>query len=211
MKSKIERDYEREKRRFEEFYEIYEQLPPWDKFEIMLFMYWLVLKSRIKSLPLDWIIFVTNIERQFKLHGMPFALKLKLEKWFNYPAHSDKKFFTCQNKKIWYHCWNEKDNFELHLYYRNKYPGNIWFTINEDETATIISIHIQEEYRNKGLGTMAFQEAVAQIKGKVSSLKGTLERQDYPEPDASFRWLRRQGFEIKKKENGDYEIEMKIS
>lgn len=54
-------------------------------------------------------------------------------------------------------------------------------------------------------------EAISQIRVKVSSLNGTLERQDYPEPDASFRWLRRQGFEITEKGNGDYEIELKIS
>ena len=211
MKSKAVRDYERDQRRLREMYEKYKQLSPYHKFEFMVFMYWLVFKSRIKSLPLDWIRFVTDMERQFELHGMPFALKLKLGKWFNYPVHSDKKFFICQGMKIWYHCWHEEDNFELHLYYRAKYPGNIWFTINEDGTATIISIHIQEEYRNKGLGTMAFREAISQIRAKVSSLKGTLERQDYPEPDASFRWLRRQGFEINEKENGDYEIELRIN
>ncbi|NOH03144.1 MAG: GNAT family N-acetyltransferase [Chloroflexi bacterium] len=211
MKTKIERDYEREQRRLREMYEKYQQLPLYHKFKFMLFIYWLIFKSRVKSLPLYWIKFVTDMERQFELHGMPFALKLKLEKWFNYPTHSDKKFFTCQDKKIWYHCWNEKDNFELHLHYRAGHPGHIWFAINEDGTATIIGIHVKEEYRNKGLGTMAFQEAISQIKDKASSLKGTLERQDFPEPDASFRWLRRQGFEIKEKENGDYEIELRIN
>lgn len=210
MKSKAERDYERSQRQLREIYEIYNQLSPWNKFDFMLHVYWIVFKSKIKSLPLDWVNFVLDMERQFELHGMPFALKLKLEKWFNYPAHRDKKFFICQGMKIWYHCWNEEDNLELHLYYRAKYPGNIWFQIEADGTATIIGIHIQKEYRNKGLGTMAFHEAISQIRGKVSFLKGVLEKQDYPEPEASFRWLRRQGFEIKEIENGDYEITLQI-
>lgn len=53
-------------------------LSPWYKFEFMLFLHWLVLKNKIKDFRLNWINFILDMERQIKLHDMPYGVKRKL-------------------------------------------------------------------------------------------------------------------------------------
>lgn len=209
MKSEAEREYERKEKQAREFYELYKQMTPWDQFELLLRIRWMIFRSQIRALPLNWVKFMLDMERQFELHGMPFVVKLQLEKWFNYPPYPDvKEYFLWKDEKVWHYSFLEDDNFELHLRYKGRMPGNVWLQPEKDGTATIIGINIQESFRNTGLGTMMFQEAIRQVKGRVTCIRGVLEREDYPEPESSFRWLRRQGFEIKEKENGDYEVEL---
>ncbi|MBL8102333.1 MAG: GNAT family N-acetyltransferase, partial [Anaerolineales bacterium] len=120
----------------------------------------------------------------------------------------DDRYFLNQGRKIWYHCFVEADSFELHLDYKAQFPGYVWLQPEKDGTATIVGIHVREGFRNTGLGTVMFQEAVKQVRDRVTCIKGVLEKEYYPEPEDSFRWLHRQGFEIKEKENGDYEVEL---
>ncbi len=209
MKSEAEKEYKRRRRQTEEFIKIYEQLSPFNKFLVYLRILMAICKQTIEVLPAKWVKIQLKLEEELRLYGMPFVVKFQLERWFNYRPYPDvKDYFLWKGKKVWHYSFLEDDNFELHLRYKGRMPGNVWLQPEKDGTATIIGIHIQESFRNTGLGTMMFQEAIRQVKGRVTCIRGVLEREDYPEPESSFRWLRRQGFEIKEKENGDYEVEL---
>ncbi len=212
MKSEIEREYKRKEKWVSEMCKHYERLSPWGKFRFRLFTDWLILQQQFKGLPLNWIQFVLDMERQIEVYGMPFRLKLQLEKWFNNRPYPDvKEYFLWEGEKIWHYSSLEDDNFELHLRYKSRLSGNVWLQLEKDGTVTIIGIHIQEDFRNAGLGTVMFQEAVRQISDRTTCIKGILEKEYYPEPEDSLRWLRKQGFEIKQTENGDYELELWLS
>ena len=149
--------------------------------------------------------------RPGRRYGMPRQMQRKLSEWFNVSPYPDvKTYFLWKGKKVWYYSFLEENNYELHMRYKWRMAGHIWFQPEKDGTATIIGIHIQEKYRNCNLGTVAFEEAISQIKDKISILKGLLEKEVYPEPEDSLRWLHRQGFTTKQNANGDYELELRI-
>lgn len=211
MKTKEERDYERERRKQEELIELFEQLTPWNKFEVILYARWLILRQWFKDIPVNWIRFQINLEDDFRELGMPRGLRRQLTKWFNYCPFPGDKYFLWKGKKIWYHTFLEEENFELHLEFKSRSSGHVWLELEKDGVATIIGIHVRDKFRNAGLGTVAFQEAVNQIKHRINRIKGVLEREYYPEPKESIRWLQRQGFQVMQKENGDYEVELRIN
>ncbi|HCK67604.1 MAG TPA: hypothetical protein DHW49_15190 [Anaerolineae bacterium] len=210
MKSEKEKNYERRSRKRDEFIEIFERLSTWNKLLVISKLYWLLFLQKLKEFPANWVRYQIDFEEDIREHGMPFRLKLSLQRWFNYPPYKSETYFNIQGKKIWFHSFVEEDNFELHLQYKGRFAGHIWFQPEKDKTATIIGIHIREEFRNIGLGTIAFQEAINLIKGKISCLRGVLEKEYERDIEASLRWLNRQGFETIKKENGDYELIFRI-
>lgn len=173
-------------------------------------MNWIALQYRIRAFPTRWLEYQLTLDQDIKIHGMPYPLKWRLEKWFNYPPHKDDKYFIVQGRKIWYHCFIEKDNFELQLHYKHQFPGHIWFEIQDNGVASILNIRMRRRFRNMGLGTMAFQVSLRNIEDRVTRLIGIVEREYNPEPAPALRWLQRQGFEVKELENGDYKVELEL-
>ena len=66
MKSDIEKEYESKCRRIEYMAELLEQLPPWDQFEILLRIYWMFFRHKIKEIPMKWVKFQIDLEDDVK-------------------------------------------------------------------------------------------------------------------------------------------------
>lgn len=212
MKTQEEKEHQEDRFRYEEFAEIFRQLTPWNQFLVINRFRWLLFKQRIQAIPVSWLRFQLNLEDDMRDLGMPRQLKWQLVKWFNFQPFSDvTEYFMCKGKKIWHSYFLEEDNFEFHLHYKHKFTGMVWLELKDDGVADIIGIDVCEDLRNAGLGTTMFQESVKLIKDKVTCIKGVLEKEYYPEPVASLRWLRRQGFEVIQRQNGDYQVELWIN
>jgi hypothetical protein len=208
MNTSKKRELESERRRLQELRQLLEQLTPWDRFLVLQRVRWMVFRNKIKDIPITWVKFQLDLEDDLKRFGMPRKWHWQLVKWFNrQPFPDTNQSFICKGRRVWHHYFLEKYNFEFHLQYKEEFPGLIWFKIKRDGTAKVLSFNIGENFRNAGMGTFVFQESVKLLQDRVTCIRGVLQKKYHPKPEASLRWLRKQGFEITQKKNGDYEFE----
>lgn len=198
MKSKEEREFEEYMRFWEEFRERYRRLPRWRKIEVSIFIYWLVLKNKVKKFPLTWVKMQVNLDRDMKIHGMPYKLKLLLGKCFNRRPWPQSIPLILKKVKFWVDYMDEDDNFEIHVTQRGRWVAMVWAQPAGDEL-TLYSLHIsKEKFLHYGLGKYLFAKVLA----KASTLGVKRIRTTHPKDSAwpqektgyFLAWCQRQGF-----------------